>query len=35
MWAGRVAADVIVTVAAKGELARGRVFRGALPDTSN
>ena len=35
MWAGRLGTDVVVTVAAKGDPARGRVFRVALPDTSN
>lgn len=35
MWAGRLGADVIVTVESKGDPARGRVIRVALPDTSN
>jgi hypothetical protein len=35
MWAGRLGTDVIVTVEAKGEPARARILRIALPDTSN
>lgn len=35
MWAGRLGADVIVTVESKGDPARGRVIRVVLPDTSN
>lgn len=35
MWAGALGTDVIVTVESKGEPARGRVLRIALPDTSN
>lgn len=35
MWAGRVGMDAVVTVEAKGEPARGRVVRIALPDSSN
>ncbi len=35
MWAGRLGVDTIVTVESKGDPARGRVIRIALPDTSN
>lgn len=35
MWAGRLGVDAIVTVESKGDPARGRVLRIALPDTSN
>lgn len=35
MWAGRLGADLIVTVESKGDPARGRVIRVATPGTSN
>jgi hypothetical protein len=35
MWAGRLGTNAIVTVEAKGDPARGRVIRIALPDSSN
>lgn len=35
MWAGRLGRDVVVTVEPKGDPARGRVLRVALPDSSN